>query len=65
MNYGRNKIYTDEEKITVANIRDVLRKAYVEHVANSNTVSTRWDYYRGKTAIAKDQRDELKLSNVN
>lgn len=57
MNYGRTKIFTDEEKITVANIRDVLRKAYVEHVANSNAVSLLWDYYRGKTEILQKTKE--------
>ena len=48
MSYGRRKIYTNEETIMLANIRDVLKKAYNEHQMNRNAITKLWDYYRGK-----------------
>ena len=57
MSYGRRKIRTNEDKITVENIRDVLRKAYNEHQMNRNAITKLWDYYRGKTAILTKKKE--------
>ena len=62
MSYGRRKIYTNEEVVTVENIRDVLRKAYMEHQMNRGNITKLWDYYRGKTAIlhkTKEVRESI------
>ena len=62
MSYGRRKIYTNEEVVTVDNIRDVLRKAYFEHQMNRGNITKLWDYYRGKTAIlhkTKEVRESI------
>ena len=62
MSYGRRKIYTNEEAITLDNIRDVLKKAYNEHQMNRNAITKLWDYYRGKTAIltkTKEVRESI------
>ena len=57
MSYGRRKIYTNEDTITLENIRDVLRKAYNEHQMNRNAITKLWDYYRGKTAILTKKKE--------
>ena len=57
MSYGRRKIYTNEETIMLANIRDVLKKAYNEHQMNRNAITKLWDYYRGKTAILQKTKE--------
>ena len=62
MSYGRRIIYTNEDTITMSNVRDVLRKAYNEHQMNCNAITKLWDYYRGKTAIltkTKEVRESI------
>ncbi len=55
MSYGRTKIYTNKEAITVGNIRGVLKKAYIEHQKNCNAIKRLWNYYREKQQSCKDQ----------
>lgn len=49
--FGRQKIYTDVEKITAENVVAVLEKALLVHSKNQNEIQYLWDYYRGKTPI--------------
>lgn len=57
MNYGRVKIYTDTKEITAENVRAEVDKAFGIHVRNRNAIETLWDYYRGKTAILKKEKE--------
>ena len=63
MSYGRRKIYTNEEVVTVENIRDVLRKAYMEHQMNRGNITKLWDYYRGKTEILHKTKEARESTN--
>ena len=63
MSYGRRKIYTNEEVVTVENIRDVLRKAYFEHQMNRGNITKLWDYYRGKTEILYKTKEVCENTN--
>ena len=63
MSYGRRIIYTNEDTITLGNIRDVLRKAYNEHQMNRNAITRLWDYYRGKTEILHKTKEARESTN--
>ena len=63
MSYGRRKIYTNEEVVTVDNIRDVLRKAYFEHQMNRGNITKLWDYYRGKSEILYKTKEVCENTN--
>lgn len=49
--YGRRVITTGVDVITVANIKEVLEKAYATHLSNRGEIQYLWDYYRGKQPI--------------
>lgn len=57
MSYGRLKIYTDANDITVENVVDEVAKAYATHCVNQNDISRLWDYYRGKTNIRNKTKE--------
>lgn len=57
MNYGRNVIYTDATEITIDNVVDEVRKAIMVHEANRADIQKLYDYYRGKTAIQKKEKE--------
>lgn len=49
--FGREKIYTDVERITAGNVVEVLQKALTTHNKNQREIQYLWDYCRGKTPI--------------
>lgn len=60
--FGREKIYTDVERITTDNVVEVLHKALLTHSKNRNEIQYLWDYYCGKTPILgkkKEVRPEI------
>ena len=67
--FGREKIYTDVERITADNVVEVLSKALLTHNKNQNEIEYLWNYYRGKTPIlakTKEIRKEINHKiNVN
>lgn len=67
--FGREKIYTDVERITADNVVEVLNKALVTHNKNQSEIQYLWDYYCGKTPIlnkTKEIRKEINHKiNVN
>lgn len=67
--FGREKIYTDVERITAENVVEVLSKALLTHNKNQSEIQYLWDYYRGKTPILtkeKQIREEINHKiNVN
>ena len=67
--FGREKIYTDVERITAENVVEVLNKALNTHNKNQLEIQYLWDYYCGKTPILgkkKEIREEINHKiNVN
>jgi len=67
--FGREKIYTDVERITAKNVVEVLHKALLIHGKNQNEINYLWEYYCGKTPIlskTKEIRKEINHKiNVN
>jgi SPP1 family phage portal protein len=67
--FGREKIYTDVERITAENVVEVLSKALLTHNKNQSEIQYLWDYYCGKTPILvkkKEIREEINHKiNVN
>ncbi len=67
--FGREKIYTDIERITAENVVEVLNKALLTHNKNQREIQYLWDYYCGKTPILgkqKEIREEINHKiNVN
>lgn len=67
--FGREKIYTDVERITAENVVEVLNKALITHNKNKREIQYLWDYYCGKTPIwgkKKEIRKEINHKiNVN
>ena len=67
--FGREKIYTDVERITTENVVEVLNKALLTHNKNQREIEYLWDYYCGKTPIlskTKEIRKEINHKiNVN
>lgn len=60
--FGREKIYTDVERITADNVLEVLQKALLTHSKNRNDIQYLWDYYCGKTPVlgkTKEIRPEI------
>ena len=57
MSYGREKIRTDAVEITAANVADEVRKAYAVHCVNRTDTQRLWDYYRGKTAVLRKEKE--------
>ncbi len=57
MNYGRKKIYTDAKEITAENVKAEVEKALNVHRLNRIEIEKLWDYYRGKTAILKKEKE--------
>ena len=54
--YGRRVITTDVGDITGGNIKDVLDKAYAQHLINRGEIQYLWDYYRGKQPILQRKK---------
>ncbi len=67
--FGREKIYTDVERITAENVVEVLNKALLTHNKNQRETEYLWEYYCGKTPIltkTKEIRKEINHKiNVN
>ena len=61
--FGREKIYTDVERITADNVVEVLSKALVTHSKNQSEIQYLWDYYCGKTPILGKQKEIRKEIN--
>ena len=60
--FGRIRIYTDEEVITSANVLQVLQNAMVIHNLNQSRINYLWEYYRGNQPIlkrVKEVREEI------
>ena len=60
--FGRRKIFTDVDKITRANVCDVLEKALTVHQTNYIETEYLFNYYKGKQPILlrkKDVRPEI------
>lgn len=57
MSYGRRIIYTDATEITAANVADEVRKAITVHESNRAEIDVLYQYYRGKTAILKKEKE--------
>jgi len=51
MSYGRRVIYSDAEEITIENVVEEVRKAYLVHAANRSEIKKLYEVYRGKTDI--------------
>lgn len=49
--FGRRVIYTDETKITEANVVDVVRNAFLTHLINRDDINYLYNYYKGKQPI--------------
>lgn len=49
--YGRRVITTGVDEITVDNIKEVLEKAYAQHLINRGEIQYLWNYYRGEQPI--------------
>ena len=61
--FGREKIYTDVERITADNVVEVLSKALLTHNKNQSEIQYLWDYYCGKTPILGKQKEIRKEIN--
>lgn len=57
MSYGRRKICTDAAVITAENVADEVSRAYAVHCINQAEIQKLWDYYRGKTAVLRKEKD--------
>ena len=57
MSYGRRIIYTDAAQITLENVVEEVRKAFMVHGANRAEIQKLNDYFRGKTAILGKQKE--------
>lgn len=55
--FGRRQIFTDEERITDANVVDVLNKALYVHSLNQDEIQYLWGYYRGITPILHKEKE--------
>lgn len=62
MSYGRKKIRTDAQVISMVNVVEEVNKACAVHRENQIDTQRLWDYYCGKTAILgkkKEVRPEI------
>lgn len=57
MSYGRRVIYTDATEITVENVVEEVRKAWMIHDRNRSEIEKLYRYYRGKTAILGKKKE--------
>lgn len=61
--FGREKIYTDVERITAENVVEVLSKALLTHSKNQTEINYLWEYYKGKTPILGKEKEIRKEIN--
>ena len=61
--FGREKIYTDVERITAENVVETLNKALLTHSKNQREIQYLWDYYCGKTPILGKEKEIRKEIN--
>jgi SPP1 family phage portal protein len=62
MSYGRRVIYSDATEITVGNVVDEVRKAFLVHGRNQTEIKKLFEIYRGKTDIlskVKEVRENI------
>lgn len=64
---GRDKVFTDYDAITPANVLEALGKANAQHERNSNAIRFLTDYYRGLQPIykrTKEVRQDIEHNTV-
>lgn len=52
---GRKKIYTDEKRITVANVISVLRDSLIDHMQNVSEISLLLQYEKGNQPLKRQK----------
>lgn len=62
MQAGRKVIYTDVPEITYENVIDVLRRAMVDHLANSRRIDYLIDYENGNQPLVREKKTRTDIN---